>query len=375
MDFKSIKKWLLCITYGLILFFLLYRFNDVVQFAKTGISILFPFLIGCFLAFILNLPMRAIERKLPAKLGRWRRPISLVLTLLLFVSVFFITISMVVPALTDTFQNIAASIPVFVDRIIVLLEENNISSSFFESTWITDILERLDSELVSLISSLSAGLISSTVGIISFLIQFFTTAAISLVFAIYILFSKETLVRQLKMLLFAHFPRNFARRTVKVARLTQNTFSNFFSGQFVEACILGTMFVISMSIFKIPYAILIGLLIALTALIPIFGAFIGCITGVLLIIIESPLKAILFVILFFILQQLEGNLIYPKVVGNSVGLPSIWVLVAVTTGGNLFGIAGMLFFIPIFSVVYNLLRESTWKQLRVKKFCQKDEKI
>ena len=132
---------------------------------------------------------------------------------------------------------------------------------------------------------------------------------------------------------------------------------------------------ISMSIFKIPYAILIGLLIALTALIPIFGAFIGCITGVLLIIIENPLKAILFVILFFILQQLEGNLIYPKVVGNSVGLPSIWVLVAVTTGGNLFGIAGMLFFIPIFSVVYNLLRESTWKQLRVKKFCQKDEKI
>ena len=190
MDFKSIKKWLLCITYGLILFFLLYRFNDVVQFAKTGISILFPFLIGCFLAFILNLPMRAIERKLPAKLGRWRRPISLVLTLLLFVSVFFITISMVVPALTDTFQNIAASIPVFVDRIIVLLEENNISSSFFESTWITDILERLDSELVSLISSLSAGLISSTVGIISFLIQFFTTAAISLVFAIFCFLKK-----------------------------------------------------------------------------------------------------------------------------------------------------------------------------------------
>lgn len=371
MDFKSIKKWLLCITYGLLLFFLLYRFSDVVQFAKTGIGILFPFLIGCFLAFILNLPMRAIESRLPSKLGRWRRLISLAITLLLFVSVFFITISMVVPALADTFQSIAASIPEFVDRIIVFLEEN-ISSEFFESTFITDGLEKLDSELVSLIGDISSGLISSTIGVVSFIIQFFTTAAIALVFAIYILFSKEALLRQLKMLLFAHFPKKFARRAVKVARLTQNTFSNFFSGQFIEACILGTMFVVSMTIFKIPYALLIGLLIALTALIPIFGAFIGCVTGIFLIIIESPLKAIFFVILFFVLQQIEGNLIYPKVVGNSVGLPSIWVLVAVTTGGDLFGIAGMLFFIPIFSVIYNLLREVTWKQLNVKNFCQKE---
>lgn len=376
MDLKSLKKWLLCITYGLLFFFFLYRFGEVLGFVNTAIRILFPFLIGCFLAFILNIPMKAIESKLPSKIKKGKRSISIILTLLLFLGVLYITASMVIPALVETFQSIGASIPGFAERIIDLLKENNIDTSFLEDTWVTNAskLQNLDSELMNFIRSLSAGLISSTIGVVNSIVQFLATSIIALVFAIYILFSKESLLRQLKMVLFAHFPESFAKQTVTIGRLTYHTFSSFFSGQFVEACILGGMFVISMTIFKMPYALLIGIVIALTALIPVFGAFIGCIIGILLIVMENPMQAIFFLILFLVLQQIEGNLIYPKVVGNSVGLPAIWVLVAVTTGASLFGIAGMLFFIPVFSVLYNLLREDTWKQLRKKKIPEKNWK-
>ena len=372
MDLKSVRKWLFCITYGLIFFFFLYRFDDVLDIISTTLNILFPFLVGCFLAFILNLPMKAIESKIPDKIQRWKRPVSLILTLLLFSGVLYITASMIIPALTETVQIIAAAIPDFVERIIDFLNEHNMNASFLED--MTAKLQNLDSELMNFIRNLSTGLISSTIGFVSSFVQFLTTFIIAVVFAIYILISKERLLCQLKMLLFAHCPERFAKQSIRIGKLVQNTFSSFFSGQFIEACILGIMFIICMTIFQIPYALLIGVIITLTALVPIFGAFIGCIIGIFLIMIESPMKAVFFLIMFLILQQIEGNLIYPKVVGNSVGLPAIWVLVAVSTGGSLFGIAGMLFFIPIFSVLYNLLRENTWKQLHKKKLSEKNWK-
>ena len=167
----------------------------------------------------------------------------------------------------------------------------------------------------------------------------------------YVLFQKERLTAQCKKLMYVCLPESRADKIIEVLRLTNTTFSNFLSGQCLEACILGTMFVITLSILRMPYALLIGIIIAVTALIPI-----GCIVGVILIMMTSPLKALIFVGVFLILQQIEGNLIYPHVVGSSVGLPGIWVLVAVTIGGNLFGIMGMLTFIPISSVCYALLR-------------------
>ena len=172
----------------------------------------------------------------------------------------------------------------------------------------------------------------------------------------YVLFQKERLTAQCKKLMYVCMSENRADKIIEVLRLTNTTFSNFLSGQCLEACILGTMFVITLSILRMPYALLIGIIIAVTALIPIVGAFIGCIVGVILIMMTSPLKALIFVGVFLILQQIEGNLIYPHVVGSSVGLPGMWVLVAVTIGGNLFGIMGMLTFIPISSVCYASLR-------------------
>ena len=200
------------------------------------------------------------------------------------------------------------------------------------------------------------GIINGGIGAISGFFSGITNFFIGFVFSVYVLFQKEKLASQCKKLMYVCMPESRADKIIEVLRLTNTTFSNFLSGQCLEACILGTMFVITLSILRMPYALLIGIIIAVSALIPIVGAFIGCIVGVILIMMTSPLKALIFVGVFLILQQIEGNLIYPHVVGSSVGLPGIWVLVAVTIGGNLFGIMGMLTFIPISSVCYALLR-------------------
>ena len=201
-------------------------------------------------------------------------------------------------------------------------------------------------------SAVVPGGIDAVSGIISGVTTFF----IGFVFSIYVLFQKETLARQLKKVMYALMPEQTNKKILEVMQIADTTFSNFLSGQCLEACILGSMFVISMTILRMPYAVLIGVLIAVTALIPIVGAFIGCIVGALLICMSNPLQALAFIILFLVLQQIEGNLIYPHVVGSSVGLPGIWVLVAVTVGGSLFGVAGMLTFIPLCSVAYALFR-------------------
>jgi predicted PurR-regulated permease PerM len=168
---------------------------------------------------------------------------------------------------------------------------------------------------------------------------------------------KEVLADQGKRLMSAYMPQKFFGQVMKVLGILYKNFSKFISSQCLEAVILGALFVLSMTIFRLPYALLVGSLIAVTALIPIVGAFVGCFVGAFLILVENPISALVFVILFLIVQQLEGNLIYPKVVGSSVGLPAIWVLVAVSVGGSLFGVVGVLVFIPITSTVYTLLRE------------------
>ena len=184
---------------------------------------------------------------------------------------------------------------------------------------------------------------------------------------VHILFQKENLARQFKKLFYAMFHEKIADKIVYVGALSHRVFSNFLSGQCTESMILGFMFFISMSIFRLPYALLMGVLIAIMSLIPIFGAFIGFLIGFFLIIVVNPMQALGFAVLFLVLQQIEGNIIYPFVVGGTVGLPSIWVLAAVTIGGNLFGVAGMLVFIPLCSVCYTLLREVTTKTLEIKK--------
>lgn len=338
----------------------------------TGIAFLFgiisPFLAGGAMAFVLNIPMRAFEEKL---LGRWRgkraekakRPLCLVLAIVSLAVVLAVVVGTVVPQVVATATEVGRKIPAFTERVVEELDR--LVRDYPELTKRIDELElteiNWDSVLGSVIDFLKNGagdVLNSTVSVASGIISGIVNMVISFIFALYVLAQKERLADQGRRILWAYLPEAVSAKILEVCSLLYKNFSSFITGQCLEAVILGTMFVVTMSLFRMPYALMVGVLIAFTALIPIVGGFIGCAVGAFLILIDNPLQALWFVILFLVLQQIEGNLIYPKVVGNSVGLPAIWVLTAVSVGGSLFGISGMLFFIPLTSSGYALLRES-----------------
>ena len=316
--------------------------------------------------------MRAIERHLfpgSRRGNALRRPLALVLTLLAVIGVLGLAGGVIGPGIKDAVKSIVSQVPDALNRLEAQLMG-------LEQYWpqIQDVVESLaidwkslSQKAIGLAQAWGGSLLSSGGGLIGGVVSGVSTFVIALIFSFYILLQKERLARQGRQVLYALLPLEAADRALEVLGLTNRTFSSFLSGQCLEACILGTMFVVAMSIFRMPYALLVGVLIALTALIPIVGAFIGCGVGALLIAVTDPWKALMFVVLFLVLQQIEGNLIYPHVVGSSVGLPSIWVLAAVTLGGKLMGIAGMLFFIPLCSVLYALFRDFVKGRLAEKK--------
>lgn len=339
------------------------HYQDVLKLLSSALSIISPFLLGGVLAFVLNLPMRAIERHLPGGLRARRglaRAISLVLALLFVFGIVALVIVIVVPQLGSAISDLQKSIPEFFTNLKTTLP--SLLASYPEVVdWINSIdidWKSVLSEIVSFLTNGAGSVVSSAVSAVFSIVSSVATFVIALVFGIYVLAQKETLARQTRRLTGAFLPEKFLSPCRSVLALISDKFSKFITGQCLEAMILGSMFVVAMSIFRLPYAMLIGVLVAFTALIPIFGAFIGCVIGAFLILTVNPMQAVYFVILFLVLQQIEGKLIYPHVVGGSVGLPSIWVLVAVTVGGSMFGVAGMLLFIPTCSVLYTLLRDA-----------------
>lgn len=338
------------------------------------LRILAPFLLGGAIAFVLNVPMRAIERHLfpHSRKGRGlRRPLALVLTLVAVLGVLPLATSVIGPGVADAVMTIVRQVPAALDRCREQLETLASYLPLLEES-LTELELKLPwndwyAAAVEFAKNLGTGLVSSGSGLIGGVVSGVSTFVIGLIFSFYLLMQKEKLSRQVRQILYALLPLRWADRTLEVLRLTNRTFSSFLSGQCLEAVILGTLFVVSMTLFRLPYALLVGVLISLTALIPIVGAFIGCGVGALLIAVTDPWKALFFIVLFLILQQIEGNLIYPHVVGSSVGLPSIWVLAAVTLGGKLMGILGMLFFIPLCSVLYALFRSFVKDRLAEKK--------
>ncbi len=337
------------------------NYRRLFDVAAALFHITWPFILGAAIAFILNVPMRNIERHMTifGKNSKLRRPLSLVMTIFLVAGILFLVTFVVTPQLVKTFLNLQSSVPLFFAG--VQAEAERLFASYpqmleylnnVEIDWqqiLQDMVAFLKSGAGTMLNTTFSAAISIVSGVSTFLIGF--------IFAIYILLQKETLGRQVKKLLNAFLPEAVTKRVVEITALTERTFSSFLTGQCVEAVILGTMFFIALSLLRLPYALLIGVLIAFTALIPIFGAFVGLGVGVFLMLMVDPMDALIFTITFFVLQQIEGNLIYPYVVGNSVGLPSIWVLVAVTLGGSMMGIVGMLIFIPLCSVLYALLRD------------------
>lgn len=352
----------------------LWKFDVVLGVIKAAWGIIFPFALGGAIAFVINVPMSFLEKQLFGKAkekgskaaGKLARPVSLLLTIVLVVGVIVLVMFGLVPQLTTTIGSLMNSIADFIPQMQSWVREFT-----HNNQEIMDLVNQVEFNPnkaiqwgMSILGNGAGNFMNTTMSAVGSIVSGVTTFFIAFSFACYILFQKEKLHVQVRKVFFAFIPRRKAEVILEICSLTYRTFANFLTGQCLEAVILGSMFVVTLSILRMPYALLIGIIIAFTALIPIFGAFIGCVLGCLLIFMVSSKQAILFIVVFLVLQQIEGNLIYPHVVGGSVGLPSIWVLAAVTIGGNLMGIVGMLIFIPLVSVLYTLFREYVYLRLK-----------
>lgn len=369
LDRSTVLKITGILTFCILLYCALQNTAAVKGGISTVMSYLNPFIVGGAIAFIINVPMRFIERHLfpkAKKLDKLRRPLALILALLAIAAIIVLVCIIVIPQIADTLSTLTVNIPQYMDNAKAYVDKTlekypELQEEFQSYTgkinW--------QSVITSVTGWVSNGVVS-TINVAGSAISGIVSAVVGFVFAIYILLQKERLGRQVRMIAYSLLPEKAADKFFKISNMTSDTFSKFLSGQCLEACILGSMFAIVLAVFRMPYVALISVLIAFTALIPIVGAFIGCVIGAFLIFMISPVKAVWFVVIFLVLQQIEGNFIYPKVVGSSVGLPAIWVLAVVTVGGKLMGVIGMLVMIPLSSVLYAIFREFIYNKLKTK---------
>lgn len=373
---KNIKRILGLITFTALLCAILLNMKTVMKYMDSAWGMIFPFILGAAIAFILNIPMSFIEKRLFLNRKAQRvfikkaaRPLSLVLAILFVCVVIAIVFAVVLPQLGNTIESVSVAMRAFIPRA-----ENFLIQYFGDNEYILDFINSIEISSAQILNSIkdfafdgATNILSYTMSATKMVINGIVTFFIAIIFACYILVQKENLGRQFSKVISAVFNQRIVKKTNEVFGLSAETFSRFITGQCLEAIILGTMFFVIMLVFRFPYPLLVGVTMAFTALIPIVGAFAGCFLCAFLILMINPMQALAFIIIFFVLQQIEGNFIYPYVVGNSVGLPAIWVLAAVTIGGKLMGVVGMLIFIPLVSVVYTLFRKWVNKRLKEKK--------
>ena len=371
-DKKNVKVTLFIIFISILFFWGVQRISVIYDFFVTLANILMPFIAGAAIAFVVNVPMKKIEKILPGKLGKARRPLAYALTLVCVCAFLGFALFVVIPQTSRTIASLAQQVPKAFDSASKYVE--NIMRTRPEIAVMIKNLdldfEALGKQAMNIFQDSAKGILNVGVNIISSLINGIVAFIISFIFSIYILMQKEKLAKQAKQVIYSFLPVSISDRIVRVVRMSNKAFSNFISGQCLEALILGIMFFIVLSVFRFPYALLISVVITISALVPIVGAFVGCALGCFLILMVNPLRALIFVGVFLILQQIEGNLIYPHVVGSSVGLPSIWVLVAVIVGAETYGAIGILVFIPLASVLYALFKESVRQRLKERKITE-----
>lgn len=370
IDRKLMHKIFLLVAGSLVFAWLLLDTARASTVFTTIWELLAPFVMGAGIAFVFNVPMRAIERQLDGiRRKGLRRGLAIVLTIAALVLVIMFVVELLVPQIRLTVDSLSGKLPAFVERtakrLVVLMEEYPEMKN-----WIQEALklESLDwstilKDLLTFVGNQGSTVMGGAVNVIGIVTNGIVNTVVGIAFAVYCLARKEILARQGRRILYSLLPEKVTDEIVRVLRLTNATFSNFISGQCLEACILGCLFAITMAILGMPYIPLVSVVIAVTALVPVVGAFVGCIVGAFFILVNDPFQAVTFVAMFLILQQLENNLIYPRVVGTSIGLPGMWVLVAVTVGGEIMGVGGMLVMIPLTSVLYTLAREFTDKRL------------
>lgn len=364
MNKKTIFRIFLGVAACIILRWLLSERESVTHVLGAFLDILSPFITGGCIAFIANVPMRFFE----GKLGRIQQPglkraVALVLT---FVSVAIVLGGVFILLIPQLVETVEAFIPAVYDFLIDLgvyienfMSENPDAMSLLQSTSKTGDFDwaSLVQNAVSLLGDGFTTILQGAVSTIGSVASFAMDLFVAIVFAVYCLFQKETLARQGRKLLYAFAKEQRADKLIYILRISNSTFSNFLSGQCIEVCILGIMIAVAMAILKLPYIPLVSVLVAVTAFVPIVGAWAGFVIGAFFMLVNDPMQAVWFIIMFLIVQQIEGNLIYPKVVGNSIGLSGMWVIVAISVGGDLFGVVGMLLMIPFASVLQTVLRE------------------
>ncbi len=363
MDLEKNKKPIMeLILFTVIVIFAFINISYIWIFIKYVIKIFMPFIIGAMMAFVLNVLLNVVENKIFKKLNQkntktWqkiKRPISLVTTFIMIIALIALILGLIIPQLKNTVELFTENFDSYKTESVELLEKVGIKQENINE--LNKNLENIKEEVTNYVNENKNEIMQTTVGVATSVFGTITSIVLGIVFAIYILLKKEDLTRQFKKLTKAYLPEKKQKTLEEISSLSNKTFGNFVSGQCLEALIIGILCFIGMLILQIPYAATISVLVGFTALIPVFGAFIGTAVGAFLILMVDPGKALIFIIFIIILQQLEGNLIYPKVVGNSVGLPGIWVMVAVTVGASIAGILGMLLSVPICSILYSIVR-------------------
>ncbi len=370
---NSFKYALLLVVFGVLFYSFIRHISVVVSAVRWIISIFSPLITGFCVAFVINAILCPVEklwekifRKSKSKLKyKLKRPICLLLSVLLLFGVVFAVIFMIVPQFIKTGYNFINMLPSYVlnlenwwNGVVHFFEKYNIIIPQIQFDY-----DKIGEILNDIVRVYGNSFIDKTVSITTSIFSVIMNIAIAIGFSMYLLLQKEKLCRQSRMVMYSVMPAKKSDKIINFLGLANITFTNFVTGQLTEAVILGLLCFIGMIIFGFPYASVISVLVGFTALIPVFGAFVGCVVGAFLILLINPLDALWFIIFLLILQQLENNLIYPKVVGKSVGLPGIWVLAAVTVGGRISGVAGMLFSVPVCSVLYCLIRKYVYKRM------------
>lgn len=367
----ALRKKLLLVTYACALLFVVLKFDMIRDEFRNIMHILSPFFLGIVIAFILNKPMMFFEKLFSKKIKKkgTSRVLAITVAYLLFLLLITAIITFIVPQIAENVDLFISRTNIYVKRmeewVSHITEKYNIVSLDIQEVFIelNGIIKNLASWILNYIGDIVPRIISVTTNIVAVVFQ----SVITIVFSINLLASKERIFRQLKELNQAYLPEKIAKSNVRIGRIVNDIFGKYLIGQVTEACILGGLCFIGMKIFRFDYAVLISTLIAVTALIPVAGAWIGGGVSFILLGLISPINAVMFLIYFNVLQQLENNLIYPRVVGSSIGLPAIWVIFAVTVGGGLFGFAGIMVSVPTMSVIYTLIKENVNNRLKRKK--------
>lgn len=369
---ESTKNYFLLITYAIVLAYVFLNLGTVGSVIGAILGYLSPFIIGACMAFVINLPMKAYEDRLLSKFiknnkSKLKRPLALILTILSIVLLIVGLITFVVPQLVESASTLVKNVPQYAQSLENFLTEQFNNSGLLNQDFVNDMYNKIVSmgeDIIAIVGQLVGTIFSHALDITIGVTSTIVNVVLAFIVSIYILLSKEKLSLQIKKIFYAYLSKEKVKKILKVAAISNIKFSRFVTGQCIEAVILAILCFIGMGIFKMPYTLLISTIIGVTALVPIFGAFAGAVLSGFIVVMVQPEKLILFIIIFIVIQQIEGNLIYPFVVGNSIGLSALWVLFAITVGGNSAGVLGMLLGVPLFGVLYTVLSIVTNNRLK-----------